>query len=271
MTEHEDTSQSGLTIVTALGREFERVLERDRGSSRLRRQFHRRTSGMLVLGFACAIAAAAAAGAATGALDVGSVIPGGEPSGPPENQLPVEQRVLATGTAPMAGPWKVTTYKSQGIVVDGEVLEQPGSSCIRLVLSNPPARTPLAATGFCGEPANGGFDIADLPVRDSAGNVEVLLFGHAPSDAVGVVLSADNGKSIRASTLPGPANLGSDVWAMAVPVDVPNARVSWLHADGTRGGADLDLDALRILDRGQRLARGAWGVRAAPPSETVEK
>ena len=246
-----------------LGQEFERVLESGHERPKVRYPFARRLPPTLALGIASLLVAATAAGAATGVLDVGSVIPGGEPSGPPENRLPVEQTILAKGTAPVAGPWEITTYKGQGIVVDGETLEQAGSSCIRLVLSDPPVGAPFAASGFCGESGGGGFDISDVPVRDRSGHVEVLLFGHAPEDAAHVELTGDPGTQIRVDTVDGPDRVVGDVWEMTVPPDLPNAHVDWVHQDGTRARADLDVTPW--LDRGKGLAKGEWGVRPGLP------
>jgi hypothetical protein len=254
MVNHSPRPQSELKIVTAIGRELERAAERDRQRSRLRRPFYGRGARTLALGFVCLLAVATTAGAAAGVLDVGSVIPGGKPTGPPENRLDVDETILASGIAPVAGPWQIRTYKSKGIVYQGEVLEQAGAPCIRLVLTDPPAGTLLTGSGFCGEAGNSGFDIADVPVRDSSGRVVVLLFGHTPEGAAGVELTAGGGKRIRVDTLEGPADVPGDVWEMTVPPDLENARVDWLHQDGTAAGADLN--ASIHLDRGRRLASG---------------
>jgi hypothetical protein len=214
---------------------------------------HRQGTGTLVIGFLCLLAAATTAGAASGVLDVGSVIPGGKPTGPPENRLDVDETILAKGTDPVAGPWQIRSYKSKGMgVYHGEVLEPAGLPCIRLVLIDPPVGTLLTGSGFCGEAGKGGFDIADVPVRDSSGRVVVLLFGHAPEDAAGVELTAGGGTRIRVNTLEGPADVPGDVWQITTPPDLESARVDWLHADGRAAGADLD--ASIHLDRGRRLA-----------------
>lgn len=243
---------SELKIVAEIGREFERALERDRQRATLRRSFHRRGVRGFALGFICLLAAAATAGAAAGVLDVGSVIQGGKPTGPPENRVEVDETILAKGIAPVAGPWEIRSWTSQESVYQGEVIEPAGLPCIRLVLSDPPAGSQMTGSGFCGEAGKAGFDMSGLPVRDSSGRVVVLLFGRAPEGAAAVKLTARGGRNVQVGTLEGPADVPGDLWQVTTSPDVENARVDWLRHDGTAAGADLD--ASIQLDTPRRLA-----------------
>jgi hypothetical protein len=189
--------------------------------------------------------AATAASAVGGVFSVGSVIPGGEPSGPPENRQTADETVLATGTSPIAGPWRMTAYESQGTVENGEVIEPAGLPCIRLMLSEPPAGTPFAGRGHCGERGSGGFDVAGLPVRDAGGRSEILLFGRTPESTSWVDVAGEGGRRLRAQLHEGPSNLSGDVWVVAAPPDLERPRVT--RSDGN-GRAARTLDAAHEFD-----------------------
>lgn len=243
MTEREQGSGSELQIIAAVRHEFERVLEREGGRpGRLRR---RRTVGLALAG---ALVLATAAGAASGALDVGSVIPGGAPTGSNER---VDETVLATGTAPVAGEWRMTSYTSKEFVHGGEVIERGGLPCIRLMLVDQ-RRSPLAGSGWCAE-IEDGFHAASVPFADAQGRAEVILFGIAPEDASGVEVNADGGRRIRDRTYEGPPDFPGDVWVVAAPIELSNPRVDWIDGNGTPAGADRDISGQ--LQRGAALKR----------------
>jgi hypothetical protein len=221
--------------------------ERRRRHSAARRRLHR----ALLVGFVAASSATATAGAVTGALDVGSVIQGGKPTGPPENRQAVDEVVLAQGMAPVAGPWQIRSFTSEETRYQGEVIEPAGLECIRLVLSDPPPGSPLVGSGFCGEAGNRGFDITDVPVRDRSGQVVVLLFGRVPEDATRVELTTGGDERTTVEPLEGPRNVTGDLWQITTPPNVTNPRVRWFSGHDIVGGT---LDAAPHLQAGKRLA-----------------
>jgi hypothetical protein len=113
---------------------------------------------------ASVLVVATAAAGGSGMLSPGDVILGAEPTGPPENRQGMDETVLATGTTPIAGPWRITGYKSDGAIANGEVVEPAGLPCVRLMLSAPPEGTPYGGRGFCGER---GQDLAHRPLTDA--------------------------------------------------------------------------------------------------------
>lgn len=249
MTATDDRSPTPLKIVTAIGQEFEQVLDREGKGSKLRwaSARHRRSTGALAL--VALLAVTGAAGAATGALPVGSVIPGDESSvrhsdhgtGPAET-------VLATGATPVAGPWRLTSYRSEGIVVDGEVAEAAGMPCVLLELTNAPEATHSRASSFCLAPGKPDFNMLSLPVVNSAtGKSELVLYGFSPRGAAAVKLAGDDGQTIRVQTHDGLDAFPGSVWVMAVPSELKNAELVWINEDGR--AADPKLDA------GPHLAR----------------
>jgi hypothetical protein len=242
MTDGGQASGSQLQIVAAIREELERAIERDHGA---RRSPRRRMVGLALAG---ALTLATAAGAASGALDVGTVMPGGAPTGSNER---ADETVLATGTTPVAGEWRMTSYTSKEFVHGGQVVERGGLPCVRLMLVDQ-RRSPLAGSGWCAE-IEDGFHVASLPFADSQGRAEVILFGIAPEGAGGVELSADDGLRIRERTYPGPADFAGDVWVIAAPTALSNPTVDWIDARGRPAGADHD--ASGQLERGAALER----------------
>lgn len=245
MTERLHSSQSGLKIVGAIGQEFERALERERKGSWLRRIAVRRSRRTVALALAGGLVAAGAAGA-VGVLGVGGVIPAGEPRGPAGYRPNIRETVLAQGTTPVAGPWRITGYKSERKVDNGEEVQPTGLPCLRLVLTDPPEGAPLLARFFCGERGKAGFSAAALPVSDGSGRTEFIVFGEAPEQADTVELTADGGKRIRAQMYDGPTTVPGDIWVMSAPVGLENPELGWLDPGGRSGGTTLD--APRELD-----------------------
>jgi hypothetical protein len=255
MSERWTAPTSDLAILDALGEEL------GRASGSLARpprgQFPSLRLGRraLALGLLALLAVTGAALAATGILSPGSIIPAGGPAGPPENRIGVSQVVLAEGTAPVAGPWRMTTYGSQGVVDGGQVLEPRGLPCLELSLTNPP-RTPLLGSSFCGREIPAEFVASSLSVVDPAtGQARLILFGTAPEQAANVTLVAEGTGPIRAQVFDGPEGYDGDLWALSIAPGPHDARVEWLRADGTPGGASRDVsDSFSQLDR----VRRAW-------------
>ena len=203
----------------------------------------------LVLAFVGALLAATAAVAATGVLSVGSVIPGGEDPGFEHNGASPEQTVLATGTTPVAGPWRLTSYRSEGIAdSQGDVVEAKGLPCVRLLLTSPPAANPINGSAFCLAPGKRDFNASSIPVLDeSSGESELLIYGFAPPNAASVELTAGNRKPIRSDTGSGGQTFPGTVWLVAVPPGLESADLDWIDRSGRRAGANLD--AARYIDQ----------------------
>src|SRR5918998_3527529 len=64
-----------------------------------------------------------------------------------------DAKVVATGTAPVAGPWEILTYRS--VKLDdpetGEVYQPAGLRCLGIRLLDPPADRFGGLSGQCGE------------------------------------------------------------------------------------------------------------------------
>jgi hypothetical protein len=229
MSEGMQGSGSELPVIGALRREFEHALEHETRRAPPRRG---RTAGLAVAG---ALVLATASGAATGALDVGSEVPGGAPTGSHQR---AEERVLALGEAPVAGQWRLTSYTSKEFVHDGEVVERAGLPCIRLMLVDQ-RHSPFAGSGWCAE-IEDGFYVGSVPYADAEGRTEVVLFGIAPEGAAAVELSAEGGVRIQARMYEGPASFAGDAWVVAAPLGLRDATVDWVDGSGKPAGADLD-------------------------------
>jgi len=230
-------SAGELKVVGAIGAQFRRLDEKA-SRSRVRRRFVR----PLALALVGALLVATAAGAATGVLTVGSIIPGGEDPGFEHDRPSPEQAVLASGTAPVAGPWRVSTYRSEGISDEhGDVLEAKGLPCIRFLLTAPPPSNPINGSAFCLAPGKQAFNMMTLPVVDEASaKNELILYGFAPRNAAGVQLTAADGNTIRTDTEPGGTRFPGTVWVIAAPPGLEAAELDWIDRSGNRAGAQLD-------------------------------
>jgi len=236
-----NTTASRLRMVQALGQEFERLLadEGPPGVLAGRRPLALRGRRAIVLALVGGLVATAAAGAATGIIRVGTEIPAGEPRGAPDYRMSVPETVVATGSSPVAGFWRLSAYESEGISREGQVLERQGMPCLRLMLRRPPAGTPAAGTGFCS--ARAQLNASSLPVFDSAGGEEILLFGHAPEAAQHVTLTGERGKKMTAAATPGPADFPGTAWVLVAEPGFETARIDWIDSRGKAAGAGLDV------------------------------
>ena len=185
---------------------------------------------------------ATAAGAATGLLSVGGVIPGGGDPGFEHDRASPEQTVIATGSTPVGGPWRLTSYRSEGLVDDrGDVAEPKGLPCIRILLTQPPATNPINGGAFCLAPGKRNFNVSSFPVVDDpSGQAEVLLYGFAPRGAASVQLTSARGDTIRSDTKSGGASFPGTVWVLAAPPGVDAAELDWLDRGGNPAGVRLD-------------------------------
>lgn len=203
---------------------------------------------ILAVGVIVGALSVATAGAATGVIDVGDdsrskvgdILPRGAPTG---GDSLADETVVATGTSPVGGPWRITSYTSEATIVDGMVTEPAGLPCIRMMLVNP-GRTPITGTGWCGD-VRGGFGESALPVQDDAGRREIILFGRAPEEASVVEVRSDSGELVREEeTYDGPAHFSGDVWAIVVPAGPAVTSVAWKGGSGAAPRDPKDVSTL---------------------------
>jgi hypothetical protein len=172
---------------------------------------------------------------------VGTVIPKG--TGTPLRES--DSTVLATGIAPVAGPWQLEHYRGTGVTDPdtGEVYEPAGLPCLLFVPVDPPEGT-LGATGQCGSfPRTPGFGRLQSPVYTSLGGEvkEVLVYGRAPERAAAVELTADGGFRKVVDTYEGPNRVKGDTYLIVAPPDIENGRVNWIDRDGNPGSRGIQL------------------------------
>jgi hypothetical protein len=197
----------------------------------------------LVLAVAGCLSVTGIAAAATGSFSVGDVIPAGTDTGAPDYQRPVEQVVVAQGTAPVAGPWRMTSYKSEQLVDSrGEEMQPAGLPCLRLVLTDPPAGVAQIGRWSCGA-SDDSFAAAELPVLDAAGRAEMILFGRAPESAREILLTASGRSALRSPTEEGPPDFRGDPWVIAVPPGLGQRapQLGWIGENGAVASARLDV------------------------------
>jgi hypothetical protein len=158
-------------------------------------------------------------------------------------QGPTERTVVATGTAPVAGPWQMTLHESRRRVADGDLYEPEGLPCIFLKLLAPPEDTAVDG-GYCGvQRKTPGFTRGQrtVPAVLGAQVREILVYGRAPEEADNVEISADGGMSLAVKTQEGPANAPGDFWLIATPPGLKNGRVYWIDEDGGARGPGVAL------------------------------
>jgi hypothetical protein len=193
---------------------------------------------------ATGLIAAGGVAAASGVLSTGDVIPPNDQSIPPDRRLAVEETVLATGTAPVAGPWQMTAYKSE------QSAGQPaGLPCVRLVLTDPPEGTPLIGSGFCGEVGD-DFGAASLPAINEVGDGQLLVFGITPTGTDRIELESPGAQAVQASVRDGgPSFTRGDVFVMALESDADQGELTAVSDDGTKSAKKIDAEG--FFDRMQ--------------------
>jgi hypothetical protein len=155
---------------------------------------------------------------------------------------PAVPTVVATGTAPVAGPWRMSISEShRGVAPGGDVYETEGLPCIDLRLLHPTGAGP-SGSGACGEiRETPGFFRAQHSVPSLLGREvrEILLFGRAPKGADTVEVSVDGRVTASVATRQGPAGAPGRYWLIAAPPGrIKRGRVYWVdRAARTRGHA----------------------------------
>jgi hypothetical protein len=148
--------------------------------------------------------------------------------------------VVATGTAPVAGPWEILTYRSDRITdpETGEVYQPAGLRCLGLRLLDPPSGRAGVLGGQCGEfPRTPGFSRLQVP-KFAEG--EILVYGRAPEQAASVRVTLEGRAPIEVEPIEGPAGESGDFYLAAVPPGV-DGRVNWFDEDGNPGSVGHEL------------------------------
>jgi hypothetical protein len=159
-------------------------------------------------------------------------------------QGPTERTVVATGTAPVAGPWQMTLHESERKVVEGDLYEPEGLPCTFLKLLDPPDEyTPIDGGGCGVQRRTPGFwrHQRTVPALLEAEVQEILVFGRAPEEADAVEISADGGMRLKVKTQEGPAGVPGDFWLIATPPGLMNGRVYWVDEDRGAQGPAVEL------------------------------
>jgi hypothetical protein len=144
--------------------------------------------------------------------------------------------VVATGTAPIAGPWQMETYTSERLADPdtGEEYQPTGLRCLGLAVLDHGGWS-----GQCGEiPRTPGFS----PLQESVPNPgapgpvrEILVYGRAPERASAVRVTAARGFVTKAQFFEGPEGTRGDFYLVAIPPDLRDSRVNWIDRDGRPG------------------------------------
>jgi hypothetical protein len=171
--------------------------------------------------------------------------PGSERSSPaPEDLRFPGERVVATGTAPVTGPWELLTYESERLAdpESGEVYQPAGLRCLGIRLLDPPNNHAGGVSGQCGEfPRTPGFSRVQTTVPDVAGGArEILVYGRAPEEAALVRLTPDDREPLEMKPIEGPEGEG-DFYLFAVPADIGDGDVNWIDEEGNAGSPGQEL------------------------------
>jgi hypothetical protein len=173
---------------------------------------------------------------------VGTVIEKGTGSTFPRD---VDHTVVATGVAPVSGPWQMETYASTRLADPdtGEEFQPAGLPCLGVALLDPPEGEPSTFGGGCGEfRGSPDFGRRQQTVPSVVGQGrEILVYGEAPEEAVAVRVTADGGVRIERPTHEGPPGVTGDFYLVPVPPDLENGRVAWIDRDGKASDRDFEL------------------------------
>jgi len=160
-------------------------------------------------------------------LGTGTAVASGALSSPPVGPDKGPATVLAKGASEIAGPWELRAYTS-----DESASQPAGLPCLQLVLSSPPAGTPIDASDFCGE-LKEGFGAGSLPVVDPRGESQLLIFGLTPERTADVRLADDGGQVSRASKYEAPSSFSrGDVFVLVTRRAVMAGTLQALGVDG---------------------------------------
>lgn len=140
---------------------------------------------------------------------------------------PADSTVVATGVAPVAGPWQLETY------------EDPAGQCLGVFLVEADPETDSWFSAICpapGRPPLPGFSAQAMAVPPTPHQKEYLVYGPTPEQSTAVQLTADGKVVERMETSEGPDDVPGDFYLMVLPPDTElDGRMEWLDEGGNPG------------------------------------
>ncbi len=234
--------------------EVARALARAAGARPLRRRggipHASRTLAFAVL---ATLLAATAAAAATGLIPVGSVFRG---EGFHTDERRVKETVVATGSVPKAGTWRLTTFETKA--------KYP-VQCLKLELTSVRGRRAPGprSSGYCGH-IGAFWEFGHGRKAAAVERGELLLFGTAPDRARSVELIGSDGVKLSAPIHPAPVGERGGYWVLAAPPGLDEAELIWNDSSGQAGGV-LDVSyrfngpsAPTVVGTGRTPIAGPW-------------
>jgi hypothetical protein len=185
---------------------------------------------------------------------VGTVIPKGEGK-PPRSSDSV---VVATGRAPVTGPWQLEVSGSSGVKdpQTGEVYLRAGGACLTVWVLDPPNRLDRGGSGYCGPTRELGFrktpgfsraqhaTSGAARAQPNAGALpakEVLVFGAVPERATAVVITVRGVPQFRVEPQAGPKGVPGNFYLIPVKPGLGQARINWLDRNSDEGSRGIGL------------------------------
>jgi hypothetical protein len=157
---------------------------------------------------------------------VGSTMP--ERHGRDLRARPADTTVVATGVAPVSGPWQLETFRDSS----GE--------CLGLYLVEADPETDMWFSAICPLPTGGpplpGFNAQAMGLPTIPDTDEYLVYGRTPESATAVELTRDGEVVERVETSEGPDGVEGDFYVMYLPPDLEiDGRMNWLDERGAPG------------------------------------
>jgi hypothetical protein len=222
------TADRELRAVAALGREFRRL---DLMPERPRRFAVPRRRRIAMFAVLMALLSVGSVGAATGLIPVGTeheslVLDSGD----------TVHTVVATGSSPVAGHWRVESYRGGALRgPTGKVLQPSGARCLALLIGGQAPDFARGSSVCGGKLATDAFGYASHPVHEEkSGRNELLLYGWAPAGTETVRLSASGGVKLSARTQ-GPETIKQRHWVIAAPPLTRGGSLTPIDSDGKSG------------------------------------
>ena len=142
---------------------------------------------------------------------------------------------MATGTAPVAGPWQLEVWRSHG---GPSPPGEPRGRCLFIQRLDP--GDPSGLTGFCGGLGfrkTPGFSRAELSVPRPGRRFveELIVYGRVPERARAVVVTPERGSKVMVEPEEGPKSVPGDFFVIPLKPEQAPARINWLDHDGSPG------------------------------------
>ena len=154
---------------------------------------------------------------------------------------PTGRVVVAKGTAPLTGPWRMTIYESRGSVTDeGDLYEPEGLPGIELSLPDPRGSRPKRGGGSGLIRNAPGFSRGQTTLRAGQGSIKdkalgIVLYGRAPARADHVRIAAA-GVRLLVKTRKGPPGVPGRFWFIATSHKLRNGHMRWVDTSSGEEG-----------------------------------